>query len=68
MTNTRPKANQLYQEAIELMPGGVNSPARAFRSVDMTPVFAEEGDGAYLTDVDGNRYICLLYTSPSPRD
>lgn len=57
MTNTRPKANQLYQEAIELMPGGVNSPARAFRSVDMTPVFAEEGDGAYLTDVDGNRYI-----------
>ena len=57
MTNTRPKANQLYQEAIELMPGGVNSPARAFRSVNMTPVFAEEGDGAYLTDVDGNRYI-----------
>ena len=57
MTNSRPKANQLYQEAIELMLGGVNSPARAFRSVEMTPVFAEEGDGAYLTDVDGNRYI-----------
>ena len=57
MTNTRPKANQLFQKATELMPGGVNSPARAFRSVDMTPVFAEEGDGAYLTDVDGNRYI-----------
>ncbi|MGM0523895.1 MAG: glutamate-1-semialdehyde 2,1-aminomutase [Bacillota bacterium] len=57
MTNTRPKANQLFQKAAELMPGGVNSPARAFRSVNMTPVFAKEGDGAYLTDVDGNRYI-----------
>lgn len=57
MTETRHKADQLYQEAIELMPGGVNSPARAFRSVDMTPVFAAEGEGAYLTDVDGNRYI-----------
>ncbi len=57
MTNRRPKANHLYQEAIELMPGGVNSPARAFRSVDMTPVFAAEGNGAYLTDVDGNKYI-----------
>ncbi|GEM00605.1 glutamate-1-semialdehyde 2,1-aminomutase [Halolactibacillus halophilus] len=57
MTNTRPKANQLFLKAAELMPGGVNSPARAFRSVDLTPVFAEAGEGAYLTDVDGNRYI-----------
>lgn len=51
------KAQLLFEQAQDLMPGGVNSPARAFRSVDMTPIFAEKGEGAYLEDVNGKRYI-----------
>ena len=104
-----------FEKAKKLIPGGVNSPVRAFKSVGGNPVFIESAKGAYLTDVDGNQYIdligswgpmlfgqahpvienavrealsdgfsfgapslkevliaekiiCLLYTSPSPRD
>ncbi|MCD4667261.1 MAG: glutamate-1-semialdehyde 2,1-aminomutase [Sulfurimonas sp.] len=46
-----------FQEAQELIPGGVNSPVRAFKSVGGTPIFITEGEGAYLTDVDGNKYV-----------
>ena len=45
------------RRAEALIPGGVNSPVRAFRSVGGNPVFIERGEGAYLFDVDGNRYI-----------
>jgi len=51
------KSKKRYQEAISYIPGGVNSPVRAFRSVGGNPVFAKAGKGAYLTDIDGNRYI-----------
>ena len=44
------------------MPGGVNSPVRAFRSVGGSPLFISEAKGAYLTDVDGNRYVDLVGT------
>jgi len=47
----------LFQQAQELIPGGVNSPVRAFRSVGGTPRFIERGQGAYFWDADGNRYI-----------
>src|SRR5512134_798417 len=47
----------LFQEAQRLMPGGVNSPVRAFRAVGGQPLFIERGEGAYLVDVDGNRYV-----------
>ncbi|MCL5996414.1 MAG: glutamate-1-semialdehyde 2,1-aminomutase [Chloroflexi bacterium] len=50
-------SEQLFAEAQELFPGGVNSPVRAFRAVGGTPRFIERGAGAYLYDVDGNRYI-----------
>ncbi len=53
-TNASTKA---FQEAQELIPGGVNSPVRAFKSVGGTPIFISEGQGAYLTDVDGNKYV-----------
>ncbi|HEY6986802.1 MAG TPA: glutamate-1-semialdehyde 2,1-aminomutase, partial [Bryobacteraceae bacterium] len=43
--------------AKELIPGGVNSPVRAFRGVGGTPLFIERGDGAYLYDIDGNAYL-----------
>ena len=47
----------LFQEAQKLFPGGVNSPVRAFRAVGGQPLFIERGEGPYLFDVDGNRYI-----------
>jgi glutamate-1-semialdehyde 2,1-aminomutase len=46
-----------FKQAQNLIPGGVNSPVRAFSSVGGTPLFIAEGDGAYLIDIDGNRYI-----------
>jgi glutamate-1-semialdehyde 2,1-aminomutase len=56
----RAKSAELFARASELMPGGVNSPVRAFGSVGGSPVFMASGDGAYLTDVDGNRYVDLV--------
>ncbi len=47
----------LFARALQHIPGGVNSPVRAFRGVGGTPVFFREGKGAWLTDVDGNRYV-----------
>jgi glutamate-1-semialdehyde 2,1-aminomutase len=46
-----------YSEAVKVIPGGVNSPVRAFKSVKMNPVFVERGFGSKLVDVDGNEYI-----------
>ncbi|HEY4287733.1 MAG TPA: glutamate-1-semialdehyde 2,1-aminomutase [Puia sp.] len=51
------KSNELFERAQKSIPGGVNSPVRAFRSVGGTPVFMKKAKGAYLYDVDGNRYI-----------
>lgn len=48
---------KLFERAKTVIPGGVNSPVRAFKGVGGTPVFIERGEGAYLIDVDGNRYI-----------
>jgi glutamate-1-semialdehyde 2,1-aminomutase len=49
--------NELFQRALKLMPGGVNSPVRAFKSVGGEPYFTERANGAYLWDVEGKRYI-----------
>lgn len=54
---TRLSSEALYQRACEVIPGGVNSPVRAFRGVGGTPIFFAAADGAYVVDVDGNRYI-----------
>ncbi|HWQ24344.1 MAG TPA: glutamate-1-semialdehyde 2,1-aminomutase [Gaiellaceae bacterium] len=54
---SRERSERLFAEALELMPGGVSSPVRAFRAVGGTPFFVERGEGAYLVDVDGNRYL-----------
>src|SRR5687768_14576988 len=53
----RSRSHELFARAQELMPGGVNSPARAFGGVGGEPVVFERAGGAYLFDVDGNRYI-----------
>jgi glutamate-1-semialdehyde 2,1-aminomutase len=50
----------LFARARDVIPGGVNSPVRAFGSVGGTPVFMAQGSGAYLTDADGNRYVDLV--------
>ena len=50
-------SKRLFEASQLVIPGGVNSPVRAFRAVGGTPVFFREGHGAHLTDVDGNRYI-----------
>ncbi|WP_419895014.1 glutamate-1-semialdehyde 2,1-aminomutase [Macrococcus psychrotolerans] len=51
------KSKQAFNEAVNLMPGGVNSPVRAFKSVDMDPIFMERGKGSKIYDIDGNEYI-----------
>jgi glutamate-1-semialdehyde 2,1-aminomutase len=54
---TRETSERLFAEALELLPGGVSSPVRAFRAVGGSPLFISRGEGAYLVDVDGNRYV-----------
>ncbi|MEN6494389.1 MAG: glutamate-1-semialdehyde 2,1-aminomutase [Thermoguttaceae bacterium] len=54
---TRKQSQTAYARALQLMPGGVNSPARAFGGVGGQPIFFERGEGAYLYDLDGNRYV-----------
>ena len=55
MNHTR--SEELYRRALEIIPGGVNSPVRAFRSVGGNPVFVERGQGSHIFDADGNEYI-----------
>ena len=51
------KSESLFERAKTLFPGGVNSPVRAFRAVGGHPLFIERGEGPYIFDVDGNRYV-----------
>jgi len=51
------KSRQAFAKAQKVIPGGVNSPVRAFKSVGREPVFIDRGEGAYIWDIDGNRYI-----------
>jgi glutamate-1-semialdehyde 2,1-aminomutase len=53
----RPNSAAAFERAQKIMPGGVSSPVRAFKGVGGTPVFIKEADGAFLEDVDGNKYI-----------
>lgn len=54
---SRPQSEAAFEKAMDLMPGGVNSPARAFGAVGGTPIFIERAEGAHLFDVDGNKYL-----------
>jgi glutamate-1-semialdehyde 2,1-aminomutase len=51
------RSEELYARALELLPGGVNSPVRAMRSIGRDPIFVARGEGAELADVDGGRYV-----------
>ncbi|RJQ06902.1 MAG: glutamate-1-semialdehyde-2,1-aminomutase [Bacillota bacterium] len=57
MTTTTRPSTELFEEAKRYIPGGVNSPVRSFSSVGGTPRFIERGDGPYIFDVEGRRYI-----------
>jgi glutamate-1-semialdehyde 2,1-aminomutase len=54
------RSRALFERAAAVTPGGVNSPVRAFQAVGGTPRFMVDGQGAYLTDADGNRYVDLV--------
>jgi glutamate-1-semialdehyde 2,1-aminomutase len=56
----RPRSAEMFERASAILPGGVNSPVRAFGSVGGTPVFMASGSGPYLTGVDGNQYVDLV--------
>jgi glutamate-1-semialdehyde 2,1-aminomutase len=57
MTSNRSRSQEAFQRASQVIPGGVNSPARAFGAVGGQPIFIARGEGAYLIDIDGNRYL-----------
>ncbi|MCL5097460.1 MAG: glutamate-1-semialdehyde 2,1-aminomutase [Candidatus Omnitrophica bacterium] len=59
---SRVKSEQLFAEALQLMPGGVNSPVRAFRAVGGQPFFVQKAKGAHIWDVDGNEYVDYVCT------
>ena len=54
------RSEELFKKAVTLIPGGVNSPVRAFGSVGSTPSFIELSNGVYMTDVDGNKYLDFI--------
>ena len=51
------KSTELFSRAQEVIPGGVNSPVRAFKGVGGTPVFIQKAKGAYIYDTEGKQYI-----------
>src|ERR1700728_572203 len=51
------RSSELYRRALQLLPGGVNSPVRAMQAIGRDPIFIKRGAGAELFDVDGNRYV-----------
>lgn len=55
--NRYEQSKQAFEKAKQLMPGGVNSPVRAFKSVNLEPIFMERGKGSKIYDIDGNEYI-----------
>jgi glutamate-1-semialdehyde 2,1-aminomutase len=57
MVRSYERSKAAYEEAVRLLPGGVNSPVRAFKSVKMTPIFMARGKGSKIYDIDGNEYI-----------
>jgi len=54
------KSIDAFKKAQQVIPGGVNSPVRAFKSVNLNPVFIQKGKGSIITDIDGNQYIDFL--------
>ena len=60
MSRARYRSIEAFRKAVQYLPGGVNSPVRAFRAVETDPVFIERGEGSRVFDIDGNEYIDYL--------
>ena len=60
MTQSNDQSASLFARANEVLPGGVNSPVRAFRAVGGTPPFISRGSGCHIEDEDGNQYLDLV--------
>ena len=58
--NRMSRSEELFRQAVELIPGGVNSPVRAYGNVHETPRFIASADGPYIIDVDGNTYVDFI--------
>src|SRR5215813_2428826 len=58
--NKHPRSEELYERACQVIPGGVNSPVRAFKAVGGTPLFIRRGSGQNLVDADGRTYLDLI--------
>src|SRR5277367_5909411 len=58
--SSRPRSREIFAQAEKLLVGGVNSPVRAFRSVQTDPLIIDRGEGQYLYDADGNRYLVFV--------
>src|SRR3954471_17690287 len=63
MKPTRIRSQEAFARACRVIPGGVNSPARAFGAVGGQPLFIARGEGPYLYDVDGNQYLDYIGSS-----
>jgi glutamate-1-semialdehyde 2,1-aminomutase len=63
MTNSKTLSETLFQRSLKVAPGGVHSPVRSAKGVGITPTFFESGEGAYLTSVEGERYVdfCMSF-------
>src|SRR5262249_62185427 len=57
MQRNRARSAEAFEKACRVIPGGVNSPARAFGAVGGKPIFIARGEGAHLYDIDGNEYL-----------
>jgi glutamate-1-semialdehyde 2,1-aminomutase len=60
MSESKRNNTELFERACRVIPGGVNSPVRAFGAVGGTPYFVERGEGAHVWDVEGTRYIDMV--------
>ncbi|MFH1436023.1 MAG: hypothetical protein ABIJ56_09935 [Pseudomonadota bacterium] len=69
MTATFKKSKDLFDKAKSMIPGGVNSPVRAFKAVGRSPVYFESAGGSRVRDADGNELIdfCMSWGAPHPR-
>ena len=59
-TRSRPRSLEAFARSKSVIPGGVNSPARAFGAVGGSPIFIQRAEGPYLYDLDGNRYLDFI--------
>ncbi len=62
------RSSALFEEAYKYIPGGVNSPVRAFKSVGGVPIFMKSAKGAYLTDADERTYVDFIKIGTPPTD